>query len=176
VVTIEIDPAPARIIQYSLLERAMPSAETLATLMARLSALVGEARCGSPALTDTHRPDAFELRPFAPAVSRANGGQVAWDRSADANSVPLRRYRPPVPVRVRVERGRPVRLAIERRGMPGGAVETWAGPWRTSGAWWDTTGTYWDRDEWDLGLADGSLCRVFRDRSSDVWFLEGIFD
>ena len=43
IVTIEIDPAPARIIQYSLLERALPSAETLATLTARLGALVGEA-------------------------------------------------------------------------------------------------------------------------------------
>ena len=43
IVTIEIDPAPARIIQYSLLERAVPSVETLATLAARLRALVGDA-------------------------------------------------------------------------------------------------------------------------------------
>ena len=63
IVTIEIDPAPARIIQYSLLERAMPSPETLATLTARLGALVGERRCGSPVLLDTHRPDAFEMQP-----------------------------------------------------------------------------------------------------------------
>ena len=48
VVSIELDPAPARIVQYSLLERAVPSPETLATLMARLGALVGETRCGSP--------------------------------------------------------------------------------------------------------------------------------
>ena len=64
VVTLEIDPAPARIIRSSLLERAMPSVETLATLTARLGALVGERRCGSPALLDTYRPDSFEMRRF----------------------------------------------------------------------------------------------------------------
>ena len=71
IVTIEIDPAPARIIQYSLLERAMPSAETLATLSARLCALVGDTRCGSPVLLDTYRPDAIEMRRFAPRRDRA---------------------------------------------------------------------------------------------------------
>ncbi len=79
VVTLELDPAPARIVQYSLLERAMPSAETLATLTARLGALVGETRCGSPALLDSHRPDGFTMRRFAPdaraaGIVRAGGG------------------------------------------------------------------------------------------------------
>ena len=64
VVTVEVDPAPGRVIQYSLLERALPSTETLATLMARLGALVGESRCGSPRLPDTHRPDSFEMAAF----------------------------------------------------------------------------------------------------------------
>jgi secondary thiamine-phosphate synthase enzyme len=69
VVTIEVDPAPGRVLQYSLLERALPSAETLATLMARLGALVGESRCGSPRIPDTHRPDAFEMERFNPSSS-----------------------------------------------------------------------------------------------------------
>ncbi len=64
IVTIEADPAPARILQYSLLERALPSAETLATLNARLGALVGADRCGSPALVDSYRPDAFVITMF----------------------------------------------------------------------------------------------------------------
>ena len=67
VVTIEIDPVPGRIVQYSLLERALPSPETLATLTARLGALVGDTRCGSPVLLDTWRPDGFEMRRFAPS-------------------------------------------------------------------------------------------------------------
>ena len=66
IVSIEADPAPSRIIQYSLLERALPSAETLATLNARLGALIGAERCGSPVLLDTHRPDGFMVSRFDP--------------------------------------------------------------------------------------------------------------
>ena len=186
VVSIEIDPAPARIVQYSLLERALPPAEAVATLMARLSALVGDTRCGSPALLDTHRPDAIDMRPFMPCSRRGRlpflkreqppFPQADAERTLEMVAVPvLRRFRPPVAVRVTVERRRPVHVAIDRRGMPGGAVEQCAGPWRTSGAWWDGGG-HWDRDEWDVGLSDNSLCRLFRDRSSGVWFVEGIFD
>lgn len=80
IVTIEVDPAPARIIQYSLLERARPSAETLATLTARLNALVGETRCGAPVLRESHGPDAFEMRRFAPGEP----GLGAEARSAKA--------------------------------------------------------------------------------------------
>jgi protein ImuB len=177
VVTLEIDPAPARIIQYSLLERAMPSAETLATLTARLGALVGERRCGSPALLDSYRPDAFEMRRFDPGASKpvAQGFRLATE-TAPAGTLILRRFRPPIAVRVTVERGRPVRVAIDRRGMPGGGVAQQAGPWRTSGAWWDAGAAGWDRDEWDVALTDGSLCRLFRDRITGRWFLEGVLD
>jgi protein ImuB len=171
VVTIEVDPAPARIVQFSLLERAIPSPETLATLNARLSALVGEARCGSPVLLDSWRPDAFELRRFNPEPPAAS----RQPRAAD--SLILRRFRPPVAVRVIIDRGRPVRVYIDRRGMPGGHVVQAAGPWRTSGAWWPASpGVPWDRDEWDVALSDGSICRLFHDRLGECWFLDGVLD
>jgi protein ImuB len=191
IVTIEIDPAPARIIQYSLLERAMPSAETLATLTARLGALVGERRCGSPAVLDTYRPDSFEMRRFDRSLGEGGSlGEAGSNRKPEAFAKPegqggasqrigtliLRRFRPPVAIRVTVLRGRPVRIAIDRRGMPGGYVEQQAGPWRTSGAWWDAASSGWDRDEWDVALSDGSLCRLFRDRTTGGWFLEGVLD
>ena len=50
----------------------------------------------------------------------------------------LRRFRLPVPVRVRVEDGRPVRLTTDRHGLTGGPIVQAAGPWRTSGEWWAT--------------------------------------
>jgi protein ImuB len=185
VVIVEVDPAPGRVIQYSLLERALPSAETLATLMARLGALVGESRCGSPHLPDTHRPDAFEMirfNPTANAQRRTPNAErpapaFAQEQNALRRGKPsIRRFRPPVAVRVTVERGRPAHLAIDRRGMPGGHIVQAAGPWRWSGAWWDVERTPWDRDEWDVELADGGLCRLFHDRRTSVWFLDGIFD
>jgi hypothetical protein len=81
-----------------------------------------------------------------------------------------------VAIRVVVDRGRPVRVAIDRRGMPGGEVRCAAGPWRTSGAWWDAGSGAWDRDEWDTALSDGSICRLFHDRLNDQWFLDAVLD
>ena len=180
IVTIEIDPAPGRVLQHSLLERARPTAETLATLTARLAALVGDARVGQAVLRDTHQPDAFAMRRFAPAETGRSAAAVAPDADAAAVApLHLRRFRPPLAVRVHVERGRPARVFIDRRGMPGGVVEQSAGPWRSSGAWWQA-GAHgaqdWDRDEWDVALSDGSVCRVFRARVDDTWFLEGVVD
>jgi protein ImuB len=184
IVTIEIDPAPARIVQYSLVQRALPSPETLATLNARLGALVGETRCGSPVLLDTWRPDAFELRRFQPdACSVRLQADLQADSRGPAKAghyrpeTSLRRFRPPVAVRVIVDRRRPARVFIDRRGMPGGHVLQSAGPWRTSGAWWETSPAMpWDRDEWDVALSDGSICRLFHDRLGDRWFLDGVLD
>ena len=189
IVTIEVDPAPSRIIQYSWLERARPSAETVATLTARLNALVGESRSGSPIVLDTHRPDGFAMRqvegqgaggpggrgvggPGGPGA-RGPGSQGSWE----IPRLPaIRRFRPPIAVRVAIDRGRPRSVAIDRRGMPGGRVEHAAGPWRTSGAWWGGEDAHWDRDEWDVAFADGALCRLFRDRVTERWFLEAVID
>ena len=212
IVTIEIDPVPGRIVQYSLLERALPSPETLATLTARLGALVGDSRCGSPVLLDTWRPDGFEMTRFAPAPSSqlpAPSSQLPASSSqlpapsfpvpaSSSSSTPgtlgtlgtlgtpgtlgtlgtliLRRFRPPIAIRVTSDRGRPGHVAIDRRGMPGGRVERAAGPWRTSGAWWNPTSGAWDRDEWDVALSDGPICRLFFDRITECWFLEAILD
>jgi hypothetical protein len=75
-----------------------------------------------------------------------------------------------------------------RRGLNGGVVDSCAGPWRTSGAWWESrtesrfpspesrVPTPWDRDEWDVALAEGPTYRLFRERHSDKWFLEGVVD
>jgi protein ImuB len=182
-VTIEVDPAPSRIVQFSLLERATPSPETVATLTARLNALVGESRCGSPVLLDSHRPDAFEMHCFNPSEPRTKNREPrnpnrepGTENREPAGSLPMRRFRPPVAIRVTVEKGRPVHIAIDRKGMPGGHVEQAAGPWRTSGAWWDGSGAYWDRDEWDVSLSDGSVCRIYRDRLTDHWFVDGVID
>jgi hypothetical protein len=79
-----------------------------------------------------------------------------------------------IPARVQAADGRPLRVAIDRRGMHGGAVATCAGPWRTSGAWIDPAAT-WDRDEWDVTLADGTY-RIYRERVTDHWFVEGVVD
>src|SRR4029453_12952706 len=68
-VTVAVDPTPGRVVQFSLLTRPLPSPEQLSTLTARLAALMGEGRCGSPEVVDSWRPGAFAMKPFAPRDS-----------------------------------------------------------------------------------------------------------
>ena len=84
--------------------------------------------------------------------------------------------------------------------MPHGAIAQAAGPWRSSGGWWtearraegtrpgDRPGdraeekcgafgeTPWNRDEWDVALKSGAVCRIYQNRTTDRWFLEGVYD
>jgi protein ImuB len=64
-VTIVIDPTPGRILQHTLFARPVPTPEQISTLLARLHALMGQARVGTPATVDSYRPGAFEMKPFA---------------------------------------------------------------------------------------------------------------
>ncbi len=192
-VVVAADPTPARVLQFSLLARPLPSPEQLSTLMARLSALMGEDRCGSPVVVDSWKPGVFGMKGFNPGSGiRDQGSGIRPFRIPDPRSpsVALRRFRVPVPARVRAHEGTPLHLVIDRRGLTGGAVQSAAGPWRTSGNWWnDEPGSpgsripdprsqvsSWDRDEWDVALGDGVAYRVFRERGSGAWFLDGVFD
>ncbi len=196
-VVVAIDPTPGRVVQFSLLTRPLPSPEQLSTLMARLTALMGEGRCGSPAPVDTWQPGAFAMQPFAPRDApvshshepRRHGGTeirtlenlrvsasprpVEVNGAASSPAVALRRFRNPVPARVHVEDGKPARVTTDRRGLSGGRVAMCAGPWRTSGDWWRVG---WDRDEWEVALSDGGTYRVFRERDAAAWFIEGVVD
>jgi protein ImuB len=195
-VVVAVDPTPGRVVQFSLLTRPLPSPEQVSTLMARLAALMGEGRCGSPAVIDSWRPGAFGMRPFGPReVMRDPRPGIGDPDRAGSNTAPesnrsripdpgspipataLRRFRFPVAARVRMEEGKPARVTTHRRGLSGGRVIASAGPWRTSGAWWiENAASAWDRDEWDVTLGDEATYRVFRERDTDHWFIEGIVD
>ena len=71
-VTVRVDQVPARTQQFSLLEQVQPSPEKMSVLMARLTALVGEGRCGSPGVLDSYGADRVEMRAFAPADPSSN--------------------------------------------------------------------------------------------------------
>jgi len=178
-VTVSATPTPGRILQFSLLERALPAPEHLSTLLARLAALMGADRCGAAALVDTYRPGAFRMEPFAVEWKGRDIAEPAQSSTVPPATPALRRQRHPIPLRVLVERGQPVRVSGDRPGIVHGRVEACAGPWRTSGDWWqadDRTRGTWDRDEWDVALDDGTLCRIFEDRGGRGWFLDAVID
>jgi len=179
-VRVLIEPTPGRVLQWTLLERAQPAPEQVSTLIARLSALMGDTHVGSPRLVDSWKPGAFEMSAFA-AEGRYGETSPKLASKAPASEggaeVPsaLRRFRFPIPTRVTVQEGRPIRVTTDRQGFSSGAIAQAAGPWRTSGEWWQD-GQAWDRDEWDVAMTDGTIYRLVVERGVGQWFLEGIVD
>ncbi len=55
-VTIVVDPTPGRVVQHTLFARPQLTPEQLSTLLARLGAVMGQDRIGSPATVDSYRP------------------------------------------------------------------------------------------------------------------------
>jgi protein ImuB len=172
-VRVFIEPTPGRVLQWTLLERAQPAPEQVSTLVARLSALMGDTHVGSPRLQDTWKPGAFEMAAFQ--VLECSSAEVLECKEKDTISNALRRFRFPIPTRVTVQEGRPIRVSTDRQGFSSGAIVQSAGPWRTSGEWWQE-GQAWDRDEWDVAMADGTIYRLVVERGVGQWFLEGIVD
>ncbi len=154
--------------QLSLTDPGRPAARLAEEVLARLAALVGAEQVGVPALLDTHRPDALALQPFSPESAPLRAPRAGEAEGEGVPALTLRRLRPLRSAAVTLVGGRPVHLrvaALESR------IVSSAGPWRASGDWWADP---WRRDEWDVELADGTLCRLAHDGST--WFLEGIYD
>ena len=191
IVRVFIEPTPAKVLQWTLLERAQPAVEQVSTLVARLTALMGEGHVGSPVLVDTWKPGAFEMTPFGTRSADPQSPNNPQSEIRDLKSA-LRRFRFPIPTRVVVSEGRPVRIQTDRQGFSSGAIAQAAGPWRTSGNWWETPGPRlksdpradrpsghqeaWDRDEWDVAMNDGTVYRLVVEREVGQWFLEGVID
>jgi protein ImuB len=184
IVRVFIEPTPAKVLQWTLLERAQPAVEQVSTLLARLTAVMGEGRVGSPALVDTWKPGAFEMTEFrvrdTSPTSPVTGQRDDAPRDAALHAA-LRRFRIPIPARVVVQEGRPVRVQTDRHGFTSGAIVQAAGPWRTSGNWWsdsarEPAGDAWDRDEWDVAMTDGTVYRLVVERAVGQWFLDGVID
>jgi hypothetical protein len=139
IVRVQIEPTPAKVLQWTLLEKAQAAPEQISTLIARLTALMGEKHVGTPQLVDTWRPGAFAMSDFG---SRIADQSVDRQSPIDPQSAirdlksALRRFRFPIPTRVVVSEGRPVRIQTDRQGFSSGAITQAAGPWRTSGEWW----------------------------------------
>jgi protein ImuB len=161
-------PVKPRRTQHGLFTPSSPEAERLEVTLARVRHLVGKEHVGSPRLLDTHRPDSFEMTPFAPGQASARLGCRA---AAETLPLCLRRFRPPRYARVLLAGSQPVHVAAL---VATGKITMAKGPWRISGDWWSAEA--WNRDRWDIALESGVLFRLFQEIDSGRWFVEGSYD
>jgi protein ImuB len=161
-VRLSFEPVRPRTEQHGLFLPLSPEPQKLELTLARIRALVGQQKAGTPELLDTHRPDSFHLVAL---------GEGAVSPAAAATQLALRRFRPPLFAQVRVRDGRPVHVSNL---LMGGDVLESSGPWRTSGEWWLPDS--WEHDEWDVALSDGGLFRIHREIPTGRWFFTGRYD
>lgn len=172
-VAIEAIPAKPRYTQSGLFTPRAPESERLEVTLARLRAVVGEAdeqgrnRVGAPQVSDSHRPDDFQVVPF---TAEAKASQSSRSQNTE---IALTRFRPPLAATVRRKRSKPVHISFAGLSAP---IICAAGPWFTSGLWWQDS-ERWNREEWDIAirLEPGlGLYRIFNE--NERWFVEGLYD
>jgi protein ImuB len=137
--------------QFGLFETALRNPHQLYETLARLAALVGNDRVGTPALEETHRPDAFRMEPFDWSPSRT--GDIAGETPAATARVALRRFRPPTNAAIFISQDRHLQSDKVR-----GQIFDQSGPFLLSGNWWDEKS--WARAEYDIQLENGDLIRA----------------
>ena len=171
---------------FHLFDTTLRDPNRFAETLAQLEALVGSENAGSPAPLDTHRPDAFAMRPFDPDAS--DGEKNAPALPAIQGS-PLRRFRPPRRIELTTRRDPLTGRAFPRAILAGpgqihGRIHHVAGPWPLSGDWWERD-RRWRREEWDIELDDGSLYRLAclhqendtpgKGTKQSAWHLDGVY-
>lgn len=165
--TLKADAGQSGKVQLGLFVPQTPEPSRLDVTLARLKALVGDDRVGSPVLDDTNRPGSFHIAAFS--VEKVPAVQNAHARIA------LRRIRPPRPIQVDLCSAVPAAFRSEREWY---TISAAYGPWKTSGSWWSTDG--WDAEEWDVLASgkDGSTlaCLLVYDRARREWLLEALYD
>ena len=167
------EPVRPRAAQGGLFLPLSPEPERLQLTLARLAGVVGEGRAGSPEVLDTHRPQNFRVRHFAPAAPR----QKAETPERPGPLTALRLFRPPLRASVLMHAGTPVRITAAIQAEVRGEIVWSAGPWRASGEWWKEDA--WGREEWDIILQNetgAALYRLYREPASGQWFVEGTYD
>jgi protein ImuB len=175
-VHLQAEPVKPRRTQHGLFVPSSPEPEKLELTVARLRHLVEEGQVGTPELKDTHRPDSFFMRGFAPPQALAQRSGTTAITESPVARLCLRRFRPPRYAQVIVVNHQPVRVVSP---SVSGRVAMAKGPWRTSGEWWREGA--WNRDEWDIALVSGALYRFFQEISFQEtaggrWFIDGSYD
>jgi protein ImuB len=166
--TLHAEPGKTGKVQMGLFAPQTPEPARLDVTLARIKAMVGEDRVGTPVLEDSHRPSGFHLAPF-----RADA--ASQPRTASSERAALRRVRPPRVLQMMLANDSP---AFFHDLSDSFRIAVAYGPWRSSGAWWSVDA--WDQEEWEVMATDSrgqSLgLLLVHDRLRCEWRLEALLD
>ncbi len=155
-------------VQLGLFSPQTPEPSRLDVTLARLKAIVGEDRVGSPVLEDTHRSDGFHLEKFSSDIKTSIPLRTRLNMA-------LRRIRPPIHVQVVLHAMRPSSFRERSNSFK---ITAAYGAWRTTGCWWSMDRL--DIEEWDILAAgnDGSsiVGLLIHDLTKNQWWLEALYD
>lgn len=168
-VSLEAQPTKPPKQQFGLFETTLRNPDQLSETLARLTALLGADRVGTPVLEETHRPDAFRMEPFSwhAAESAVPSGELPDALRTAHTTTALRRFRPVAPASVFISEN----WHLQSEKIRGKIVDQ-RGPYLISGNWWDEKS--WERAERDLQLGNGSLVRAHK--SQGTWKFDGVYD
>jgi protein ImuB len=190
-------PDRARRAQLALFGPAALSPDRLATTIARLVAMLGADRVGSPRTVDGHVPERLAIADYSPPppplerrapqtgrgllAIRVLRPPVELEVTAEGRHLPSACHPEPLAsARDRLREGPPAFRPVSVKSATGsepeisGAVRVAAGPWSLEEGWWSSAPA--SRDYWDVELASGGLYRIYRDRASEKWFADGMYD
>src|SRR5438034_3036893 len=169
-VSLQAQPIKPNTQQFGLFETTLRNPNQLSETLARLTALLGVDRVGTPVLDETHRPDAFHVEPFCwQAVESAVPSGESSHALRTAHATAVRRFRPAVAASVLLDADR---AAHVRSADIRGNVIGQRGPYLISGNWWDEKS--WARVEWDLHTENGEVLRVHE--AEGTWKIDGVYD
>jgi Nucleotidyltransferase/DNA polymerase involved in DNA repair len=168
-VSLETQPTKPPKQQFGLFESTLRNPHQLSETLARLTALLGGDRVGTPVLEETYRPDAFRMEPFSwhAADSAVASGELPDALRTAHTATALRRFRPVASASVFISDN----WHLQSEKIRGKVVDQ-RGPYLISGNWWDEKS--WERAEWDLQLENGHLLRAHA--SEGNWEIDGIYD
>src|SRR4030095_4892174 len=171
IVSVALNAQPIKLAkeQFGLLETTLRNPHQLSETLARLTALLGADRVGTPVLEQTHLPDAFRMGPFSwhAAESAVPSGELPDALRTAHTTTALRRFRPVAPSAVVISDN----WHLQSEKIRGKVVDQ-RGPYLISGNWWDEKS--WASAEWDLQLENGDLVRAHE--CEGTWKVDGMYD
>lgn len=167
-VTLHAEPGNTSKVQLGLFSPQLPEPGRLDVVLARIAALVGEGNVGQAVLDDTHTPEGFHLEPF-------KVDSTVSEPISSQSHICLRHLRPPHPVSMLLESGRPKSFFFHNQRC---VVEQAYGPWLKGGEWWNEA--IWGQEQWDViaRSQDDTLlfCCVIRDLIENQWQVVALYD